>query len=452
MYTIKSDGTVIYAPNVTNQGYNVSIPKLTIEINRAGSLEFTIPPSNPAYNAYSKLKSVITVEQDGQEIWRGRVLDDTKDFYNNKKITCEGELAFLNDVLIRPSEYTGVTGLHNIFRMLINKYSSVASSYRDIKPGNITVPDVSDMSVSIKNPSNVMTELGDQLLSSVGGYLVLRRSNGVSYLDYIDDFDNISDQTIRFGENLLDIEEFIDASEVYTILIPYGKQDENGNRVDITSVNNGADWIQSDQGIELFGKIEQAVAWDDISDPSQLLTAAQALMSEVIEMATTITIKAIDLHLLGINTDMIRIGQFVPVVSVPHGIDAQFLCSKIVLDLMDPSNNEYSLGMIFNALTDQQVSANKQSANAYESAKTTSEGLNALRNETYENYVTTAEFNSEVGELQEAIKSITAPDLSGYATKEDLEDYAKTTDLGSYVTQTAFDQLEQRVQELENNA
>lgn len=439
MYSIKANGTVIYAPNVTNQGYNVTRPRLTTEINKAGSLEFTIPPTNPAYNAYSKLKTIITVEEDGKEIWRGRVLDDTKDMYNNKQLTCEGELAFLNDVLIRPSEYNGVTGLHNIFRMLVNKYSSVASPYRDIRPGNITVPDTS-LQVSIDNPSNVMTELGDQLVSSVGGYLVLRRTNGVSYLDYIDDFDDVSNQTIRFGENLLDIEEFIDASEVYTVMIPYGKKDDNGVRVDITSVNGGNDWIQSDQGIELFGKIEQSVAWDDITDPLQLLTAAQALMNEAIEMATTITIKAVDLHFLNVNTDSIKIGQFIPVVSVPHGIDAQFLCSKITIDMVEPGNTEYALGLVFNALTDQQVSANKQSANAYESAKTTEDNFNSLRNETYENYVSKAEFNSTIGEIQDQLDNINIPDLSEYAKKEDLE---------NYVLKTEYDALEQRVEALE---
>lgn len=439
MYSIKADGTVIYAPNVTNQGYNVTRPRLTTEINKAGSLEFTIPPTNPSYNSYSKLKSIITVEQDGEEIWRGRVLDDTKDMYNNKQVTCEGELAFLNDEMVRPSTYSGVNGVHAIFNAIMGVYSRNCSSYRMIRAGNVTVPDTS-LQVSIDNPSDCLTELGDQLVSSLGGYLVLRRTNGVSYLDYIDDFDDISNQTIRFGETMIDIEEFIDASQVYTVMIPYGKKNDDGTRVDISSVNGGRDWIQSDQGIELFGHITRSVAWDDITDPAQLLQAAQSLMNEAIEMATTITISAIDLHLLDVNTDSIKIGQFIPVVSVPHAIDAQFLCSKITLDLVEPSNTEYTLGLVFNALTDQQIAANKKSDNAYESSKTTEDNFNSLRNETYENYVSNAEFETTIGDIQDQINNIEAPDLS---------DYVKFSDLDDYVTQTEFDALEQRVSALE---
>ena len=94
MYAIYSDGDLLYAPNMTNLGYICTSPKLTMELNKAGSLEFTLPATNPSYNAYSKLKSIISVEENGNSIWRGRVLDDTKDIYLNKDVMCEGELAF----------------------------------------------------------------------------------------------------------------------------------------------------------------------------------------------------------------------------------------------------------------------------------------------------------------------------------------------------------------------
>jgi len=39
--------------------------------------------------AIKKLKSIITIYQDNEEIWRGRVLNDKLDFYNRKQVECE---------------------------------------------------------------------------------------------------------------------------------------------------------------------------------------------------------------------------------------------------------------------------------------------------------------------------------------------------------------------------
>ena len=35
----------------------------------------------------------IAVHKDGKEIWAGRVLSENEDFYRNRVLTCEGELA-----------------------------------------------------------------------------------------------------------------------------------------------------------------------------------------------------------------------------------------------------------------------------------------------------------------------------------------------------------------------
>ena len=87
MYTIYADGQLLYSPTEAEEGYAVFDPKLTMELNKAGSLEFTMPPSNVMYDQLQKLKTYVTVEQDGTEIWRGRVLHDEKDFYLNDAIS-----------------------------------------------------------------------------------------------------------------------------------------------------------------------------------------------------------------------------------------------------------------------------------------------------------------------------------------------------------------------------
>jgi hypothetical protein len=448
MYAIYADNELLYAPDMANLGYIVTDAQLTTEINKAGSLEFTIPVTNPNYNAYSKLKSIIRLEQDGTEIWRGRVLDDTKDTDLNKDVMCEGELAFLNDMNVRKYDYSSGISVVDYFNRVMNYYGG-ASSYRSIKAGNVTVPNTT-LEIKMDEATNTcLNELSSNLVGAIGGYLRLRRSNDQSYLDYIDAYSQTSNQVIEFGSNILSIEEYIDASDVYTVIIPFGKQDDNGNRVNITSVNNGSDFIESSQGASLFGRIDRSVVWDDVTDPNVLKQQAQSVLNSAIEMATTITISAVDLHLIDVNTDAIQLGDWVRVISPPHGIDSDFLCSKVVINLQNPDQSQYTFGLAFDALTDKQVATNKQTRKSYDLAVSTADNYNTLKNETYQNYVSKAEFNSQIGQLQDKIDDIVAPDLSGYLKKDTADSlYAAKTDLD--VINDKLDDLTKRVEALEN--
>lgn len=72
-------------------------PTLTREVGKAGSLEFTLPLGNIAHSALQKLMTVVEVQQDGKQIWQGRVMNHEQDFLVRQKVYCEGEMAYLND-------------------------------------------------------------------------------------------------------------------------------------------------------------------------------------------------------------------------------------------------------------------------------------------------------------------------------------------------------------------
>lgn len=245
MYAIYSDNDLLYAPDMANQGYIVTDAQLTTEINKAGSLEFTIPVTNPNYNAYSKLKSTIRIEQDGETIWKGRVLDDTKDINLSKHVMCEGELAFLNDELVRPYDHSSGIKIRDHFNGVMNLYGKYCSPYRMIHPGNVTMAPNTTVKLKLENPQSVYDELTSNLVGQNGGYLILRHTNGESYLDYLDAYNQKSKQILEFGKNIISIDEYIDASDVFTTIVPYGKEDDKGNRLTISSVNNGKDWLKS---------------------------------------------------------------------------------------------------------------------------------------------------------------------------------------------------------------
>ena len=97
MYSIYADGVCIYNDAYELEELAVLEPKLTLEDNAAGSFSFKLPQSNLAYDSIVRLVTDISVNRDNREIWAGRVLSDDTDFWNNRSIYCEGELAFLND-------------------------------------------------------------------------------------------------------------------------------------------------------------------------------------------------------------------------------------------------------------------------------------------------------------------------------------------------------------------
>lgn len=514
MYTIYADGKALYSPNLANEGYGVINPKLTVELNKAGSLTFILPPNNVMYDSIQKLKTIITVMQDDDEIFRGRVLHDEKDFYNRKDIYCEGELSFLLDSIQRPYTFQG--DIPDLFQQFMDNHNSQVDSWKQFAIGEITVTDSNDY-INRENSdySNTLDELNAKLVDTHGGYLRPRLQDGTRYLDYVQEYGKNSSQVIEFGLNMLDISEYISADEVFTVLIPLGaeQQDDEGNntgRLTIASVNDGKDYIEDADAIALFGRIWKIQKWDDVTIADNLLTKGNTFLKNGIEMAVSLTMKAVDLHLVNVDTERIKLGDFIRVVSLPHKLDKYFLCSKIVIDLVNADKTEFTLGVTFKALTEKQVNSSKSVQNAVVSVQSASQSAQESANqandavekveqvivqvqgdyvktETFEayqqevnskiasvyhvkgsvaNYDSLPLYNRSVGDVWNLLdtganyvwtdsgwdKLSETIDLSGYATKEELKSAVAGVDLSEYAKKEDIPTVPTKVSELENDS
>lgn len=128
----------IYAPGSALETTKLISPTLTREFGKAGSLEFTIPLGNVAHSALQKLKTVVSVEQDGKEIWQGRVMSHEQDFLLRQKVYCEGELAYLNDTDVPPYTAKDVT-IRQFLDFLCKNHTSLTDRYKSFRIGNVTV-------------------------------------------------------------------------------------------------------------------------------------------------------------------------------------------------------------------------------------------------------------------------------------------------------------------------
>lgn len=391
MYTIHVDGNLLYSPLLVDDGYLVLNPKLTLELGKSGSLTFLLPPNNPLYDGIQKLKSMVIVYQDSEEIFRGRVLHDEKDFYNRKNVYCEGELAFLLDSQQRPYSFQG--DISDLYMKFINAHNAQVEEEKRFYVGEITVTDPNNyINRSNIYYNNTWDEISDKLIASHGGYLRPRLKDGKRYLDYVKAYGKVNSQVIEFGVNMLDISEYITAEDVFTVLIPLGfeQTDSGGNstgRLTIESVNSGKDYIEDDAAIALFGRITKTQEWDDVTVASNLLAKGRAFLNSGIEMAVTLTMKAIDLHLADVEVERISLGDYVRVISLPHKLDKYFLCSKIVIDIVSPDKTEYTFGVTYTTMTEKQVGTTKVIQSTVGAVQSAVSNVNAIVSDLPTDYV-----------------------------------------------------------------
>lgn len=376
MYQVLIDGLVLYDPKL--KGYEIFNPKLELEVNKTGAFDFKIYPTHPRYNQIKKLKSVVEVYQRDYLIFRGRVLDDEKDFNNGKTIYCEGDLAYLNDSIQRPYEYSG--GVREYLEMLIEIHNEQVEPDKQFEVGEVTVTDPNDYIVrSDSTYPNTWEVIESKLIKLLGGYIMVRRSGGVNYIDYLADSTYRSDQEIKLGDNMLDLNSSHRGADIVTALIPTGatveSEDEEGNEfeyvVDITSVNNGVDYIYHEEAVERFGWVFKHVEYENITDPLNLKNRAIRDLSTMINYVESVEIKAIDKNMIDVDFHRFRLFEYVKVVSEKHSVNDFYLIKKQTINLTNAKENSITVGATRATLTDNQVNVRDE--------------LNVIRDETVKN-------------------------------------------------------------------
>lgn len=366
MFHIYADGNLIYQP--LDETMILYSPKITLEMGKAGSLEFMIPPNHRYYGALHQLKTVITVELDDEEIFRGRVLSIKRNINNIRTIYCEGDLAYLVDSVQKGEKYTGTT--HDLFRRIIASHNARVEKEKRFAVGSIGIENreviLTGQSEETENPDTGAFDYKQIAINSVsddwqttydyiqtclidycGGYLRTRRVGDVTYLDILENYGNTALQEIEFGVNLLDLEEEITSEELFTVLIPLG--DEN---LTISSVNNGSDELVDEKGVATYGRILKTHVFSNVNKPETLLENAQRFLVSKTNIPATIVIKAVDLHLINPDVKEIHVGDIVHVASSPHGLIDNLTCTKIEYDFENPSNNTYTFGTPKQTLTE----------------------------------------------------------------------------------------------------
>lgn len=355
MYKIKLDGKILYYPG--DREATVINPELDLQTGYAGELTLKVPALNPLYNDIHNRKSMISVYRDKTEIFYGEVRTREKDRFKNQPIKATGALSFLADTILPQQEWHDIAP-RDLLDAWLQLHNNQVEDRKKIYIGIVTIHDSNDSLYRITDRENTLEAIREKLVDRLGGYLRLRHEEDKLYLDWINiqEYGKYCEQPIQFGENLLDYSETMTADDVITALIPLGaaieqETDENASEferleknVDITSVNDGKDYIYSKEAVESFGWVWKTEKWDDVATPANLLKKATEYLTTQQYENLVISLTAVDLSLFGQDYDSFDIGDRVLCNAIPYGMKKVLPVMEMKIPLQQPDQAQLTLG------------------------------------------------------------------------------------------------------------
>ena len=456
MYQLKYKDYILYDPRLVENNLIIRDPSVKLAVGKAGSMDFVVNADHPYLSNLRRMSGLVELLDGASPIYRGRITRDTKDFYGSHKIETEGIMAALNDSLIPPFAYpddfeedadyqTAAAGgnvVEFLFRWLLAQHNSQVSAEQQIKPGVCTVADPNNyISRSSTEYLTAMEAIRGKLSeSSLGGYLLIRYEADGNYLDYYAELPLTNTQPVEFAANLLDLNSEVDGTQIYTAILPLGK-----DGLDLSTLPDGdlSDdlvksglTIYSKSGVATYGRITRYIKWDDVTVASNLLSKAKAALADNgLSMPETITCKAVDLGWQD-TVQHFRVGRMTILASTPHGYNAAYPLMELAPDILNPGNTQITMGATQRTYTGSQIDAARNVGNRIESARkelTDRVDVSATQ--------VTQATQQQITDLQQNVNSIVLSALENYVETGDFNSYKEeiSTKLSVLTDQLSID-------------
>ena len=349
MYKIVLDDHTIYYPGDDKAILENAL--LNLELNTAGTLEFICPSKNPYYEQLYNRKSIVSVYREEKEIFVGEVREQTKDLRGDKKVQCVGLLSYLADSVQPQMEYHNQTP-YQLLSKFLKIHNEQVDEKKKIALGRVTVTDPNDSLYRFTNYETTLEAIMTKMVDKLGGYLKLRRENNHLILDYLtlSEMGKATRQTIEFGVNLLDYTEDISSEDIATAIIPLGREIEGEEssilktHIDITSINEGRNYLVSQEALAAFGWVCKVVHWDDVTVPENLMRKGRDWLRDNQFEKISLNLSAVDLSEFGVLTETIDCGDSVRCTAYPFGMDRIFPVLKQTIPLQKPGEIKVVLG------------------------------------------------------------------------------------------------------------
>lgn len=358
MYKVKLDGKYLYHPWDKNR--LISSGNLSLEIGKNGTFDCTIPMENPLYQSMALRKSIVEVirfridpeslNTEEETVYRGVYFNDADGLQLEREAETDGDMVFFGDTVQRPHDRT--TSPQEEFRLVISEHNNNTDQFKRFEIGRV---DISGSAIRRNQLGYIDTKSAlESLQEAYGGNFRSRTESGITYIDWISTYDHQANQSVRYGQNIIDITKYLKAEEVVTRIVPIGKTFDDVPTT-IKSVNNGVDYLRDEETEKQFGIIEKTVEFSDIESPSALKQSGEEWLKSNKGAALTIEVSAVDLADFDINIEYLNIGDWIHCEAKAYGIDALMQIAKISLDILKPSNSTITLGSTMQTYTQRQI-------------------------------------------------------------------------------------------------
>lgn len=323
MYAGYTDGTLLFAVGMA--GREISAGTLHRAVGEIDSADLVLPPSNTMRDVPVKRASVISIQKDGVEIFRGSVADTSTDLRGSRTYSVDGAMLWLADIHKPPFVMTEDTVTYYV-TALLTQYNAACAPARKILLGTVdsTLP-----KLSVQHAEYVSTlALLQEAMTAVGGTMRLRYAAGNVYLDVHKSYRHMCTQQVDISKNLLDLTDKIDGASLLTRVYPVGK-----DGLTIGSVNGGIPYLINADAEALYGRIDGTLRVDT-DDAAALKAAAATYLAQNCGLSRGIEVSAADLSGADTELEPFDVGDSVRVVSPPHGIDTVMTVSKVDTSLV----------------------------------------------------------------------------------------------------------------------
>lgn len=361
-------------------------------INTIDTFSFSILPSNNGFsriNDFTTLVSVFNTNKNKYEFYGRALYSDTTMSDNGlitKDVTCESYFGFFCDSQQTYVEERNWT-VSELFNHIIDTHNSQVEDYKRFAVGTLNVTAPNDNVYCGIQRENTWDTIKKKLLDTLGGEIRYRVVGEVTYIDYMEKIGTVRATKIAVSHNMKSITEERDPSAYVTRLIPLGSKlkkevtttDNEGNettqtkdseeRTDITSVNDGRNYIDDVDAIEKYGIHVGYQTWDDVTVPENLKKKAEEWLAQNNKVSIKYSITALDLSLLGLDVDDFEVHDYYQISNPLIGIDDTARIVKKNIDIVLEASSSIEVGENLKTLSDIQKDQSSALADMIEAVK-----------------------------------------------------------------------------------
>lgn len=322
IFSVKRNGTEIFA------GRFLISPKLHLELNAAGYLEFDTTTGQAGYIEDVKTDTY-TVFENNSCIFAGRPTEITTKYNNKLHYYIEGAYGYFNDTVVAPLVYQSAIAFDKdggaqmsakqALQYIVNQHNSQVADNRKISISTKT-KDVTGTVYRVFNFDKTMQCLAD-LRDELGGLMYIEYVNEKPSLVWVSDLDTDTSQVVKLGKNILDLSRKIQCADLPSAVLPVGPTIQSTDSVDEvddlhilsadtahqylvgqnltltnrTDVNNGSNVVKNTLYDSIGYQVEK-VDFNDATSAQNLLYLCNEYLTRKVLQTMFINIDVADLH------------------------------------------------------------------------------------------------------------------------------------------------------------